>query len=259
METTLIPWHKKDLPARVMQREVTAAEEGSIPTLNDFPPWMLAEARAIARESRPLAFEYIHFYLAKRDRASELDFVEEVLRGAADAATWRVGDRFVFLEAMSEAKALDPAWLERFTPLEGERWYRVKPDMPDQLHSEIPGMIGMIQRGVRYWERPRVGFGTFLHGSPDRIEPVRVEDLAIAMRRWFARRLAWWAREYMARAQGPVAEAGLVQHGLNTDMATLDEDTLRAARGLAREAHAFGTRPDFALRAGFLGPDDWYA
>jgi hypothetical protein len=153
--------------------------------------------------------------------------------------------------------ALELRYLEALQDVEGEPWFRIKP-RPENHHSDSsPGAIGVLKRGVRYWQVAPEGLGNYPVSPEDieRLEPGRVES---SVRRWIAHRIAWWTREYLAQRGGGVTGDTILAAVPEVDRSKVTADARIAAEALAREAAAYGGSPEFPAQAGFLGPEDWY-
>jgi hypothetical protein len=242
---------------RIAKRQITPSDQGSIPTLNDLPAWMVDEARAIASESRLSAVRYLRFYVARHYLSSAEDFVEDVLEKGQDAATWQIRDCLCFPMERTYTTALEIQYLDILADEEGERWFRMKLRPTDDPSSWTPGAVGVLKRNVRYWHQLSDAVGAYSVAADD-IEPVAPADLPGCVRRWIAHRIAWWTRSYLQRHPDTITGADLITAVPDADPTRVTPDAWIAASALAREAAAFGSSPQFPHQAGFLGPDEWY-
>jgi hypothetical protein len=252
-------WTTGEVIQRVVKRDIPLSEQDSIATLNDLPGWMVEEAREIARESRVGAVRYLRFYVAAHRSSSAEDFVEDVLQNGQAAATWRIRDAlFVPHEPRHIIEVAVDRYVDGLAAVDGERWFRMRPKGAEHLSDYLPGMVGIVQRQTRYW-----------HVTPDRItrcplalaadvEAVDPAQLHGSIRRWIARRLAWWARAYLEQHRGHATCDGIIASASEPGGPEATADARVAATALAREAATHGDSTAFPLRAGFLGPDVWY-
>ncbi len=245
---------------RIVTRDVQPADEGSIATLNDLPPWMVEEARAIAKEARLDAVYYLRFHVRTHDGSNVEDFVQDVLRDGQDAHTWGIGDWLVAPCEAMPVTSVGAEMLQTLQVVEGERWFRLAPDLTKEPSDPSQGAVGVLRRGLRYWQHgPRIAGADLFSTEGAAIEPVPVEKLESSFRRWLARRMAWRARSYLASAGAAVAAPGIIDAIAAGHVGEVTRDAELAAMALAREVRAHGTEHDFGRRAGYLGPDSWYA
>lgn len=250
------PLSQDGVICRVIKRDILESERGTVSTFNELPAWMVEEARMVARESLVSAGRYLRFFVA-RDHASHAeDFIEEVLLKGEDAGTWRIQDCLVIPDEPIETTALEMHYVDSFQGMPGERWFRAKLKPTDDEYDYIPGVVGIVLRKTRYWGQVPPGFVRFRFAGPDDIEVVPPDRLESSVRRWIARRLAWWARAGLRRPA--VTGDELIAAVPEVDLSRVTPDARIAAAALAREAQAFGDSPSFPQQAGFLGPEEWY-
>ena len=251
-------WAKGALISQIVQRDILTSERNSIATFNDFPEPLLAEARAIARESRAVAVRYLQFYVEKQDNSSSADFVEEVLLGDRTPGLWRIRDCLACPHPLTLATVLERSYLDCLLEIQGERWFRVRPSPEDDRSDLTSGIVGVLRRNSRYWEVAPEGTGHYFIGAAH-LEGLDTDKPEGSIRRGIAHVLAWWARDYLADVGASVHEAALLASISGCDASTVTSDTRRAAAALGREAKAYLGSPQFPQLAGFLGPEEWYA
>jgi hypothetical protein len=244
--------------SQIVQRDILTSERGSVTTFNDLPEPLLAEARAIARESRAVAVRYLQFYVEKQDNSSSADFVEDVLLGDQAPGAWRIRDCLICPHPLTLATVLERPYLDCLLQIEGERWFRVRPSPEDHRSDLVPGIVGVLRRDSRYWEVAPDNTGQYFIGEAhlDRLSPGGLET---SVRRWIAHVLAWWARDYLADVGAHVREGELLASIPECDCSKVTPDARRAATALAREVSAYCGSQQFPQLAGFIGPDEWYA
>lgn len=251
-------WHSGETIKSIVKRDILLSERGSISTLNELPGWMIEEAREIARASTVSAVRYLRFYVATQRGSSAEDFIEDVLLKGQDARTWKISDCLCTPWPPAPLAATDiRRYLDVLKDTDGEHWFRLKPKAGDHPSDHLPGIIGVLQRGCRYWSPPPPGTGYYPVARSGDVESVPASLLASAIRRWIAHRLAWFAKEHLKR-RGEVTADGVIQAALDSEGAAVTADVQIAAAALAREAQAFGDSQSFPEQAGFLGPEDWY-
>jgi hypothetical protein len=237
---------------RYLGRALTAEERGAVPTLNDVTPAILREATVIAQASVVAATTYLQEVVKVADLDSAAEFVKEVVCGGGAAATWRVADRLCIPTvdlAVLLTRGTD-AILEPLLPVEGDRWWMFKPIANNWNHTSFCGAPGVIVRGARYWFRgPR--HTTYTSVQADDVTPV--SDLAIAVRRWIASRLAWNPRLRPAEARTSPAA---ICETFGVAMDAVSEDGRIVLDAVIRELAMEGSSP---APPGFRGPDEWYA
>lgn len=246
---------------RLVMRDVQPGEAGSVATLNDLPEWMLEEVRDIAREHRLGAVRYLKFYVKLHEPPNVEDFVEEVLRNGQDPQTWGTRDWLCILRDQTPLTCLHMSIkaLHAMSELEGERWFRFEPEPTKHLSDEAPGAIGVLRKQIRYWQHTRIVGVDYYSTNCGTIQPVPADQLESSFRRWIARRMAQWAKQYLVDAGAMVAAQGIIDAIAQGEQVEITRDAEIAAAALAREARAHGGEPDFVKRAGYLGPDSWYA
>lgn len=240
----------------ILGRELKSEEEGSFPNLNEFPPHLLTEARKIVAESgsRLLAFRFVKFYVGPGKVGEVKCFVEDVVAGDEEPSTWRRVDRY-YMPAEEFPQMLGLTVAEALGPLEhapGERWFRVtplrslwsgsgefsrpfvlQPSTEDEWHPPT-GAICQLRLGRKYLER--------------------IDDVAVAVRRWMASRVAWQFAQQGVKLTTD-ATVSDVMTALSVDV-PCSADAEIAIRGLLREERELGPSADTV--PGFRGPDEWY-
>jgi hypothetical protein len=212
-----------------------------IPTLNDVPPELVRELRGLERHdadsllARRLAAGREHQRLVPA-------FVDEVVHGGADAATWGRRDLLVVAdEGARDPLFMSADWLRRLVaPVVGERWVRLAvadaAEVERRADEPFWGSPGVLVRDAAYHFVPPPGAVTVVADGP--LE--RIADLEVALRRWIARRAAWRARRLgveLARVEtlapaGASNDARLALRGLAAE-ARLPFDPARQVRGFA--------------------------
>lgn len=253
----MIDWTGDENIHHIIKRDVPHTERWTIPTLNDLPDWMVEEARALARASSLSAVRYLRFYVATHYASSAEDFIEDVLLKGQDARTWHIRDCIYLPEEHTRATALEVRYLEMFNGIDGERWFRVPLKPTNHLSDWVVGMVGTVMRNTRYWETSPPGLVRYLFAKPDDVELVPAGRLHSSIRRWIARRLAWWTKVDLQQASAITGD-DLIAAVPEVDLSRVTPDARIAAAALAREAQAFGDSPRFPQQAGFLGPEEWY-
>jgi hypothetical protein len=250
-------WHSGETINSIVKRDILLSERGSIPALNDLPGWMIEEAREIARASIVSAVRYLRFYVETQRGSSAEDFIEDVLLKGQDARTWRISDCLCSPWPPTPLAATDTGrYLRVLKDIDGEHWFRLRLKAGDRPSDHSPGMIGVLQRGCRYWSTPPPDTGYYPVTRSDDLESVPTSLLASGIRRWIAHRLAWFARDRWQQS-GITAES-ILHVAFGTEAQRVTPDARIAGEALAREAHAFGDSPSFPQLAGFLGPEEWY-
>jgi hypothetical protein len=247
---------------KLLGRKLPAEERGTIVTLNELPEPLLDQARELARRSRLGAVELLQFYVVRSELDHVAAFVEEVIYGSEEPATWGWFDALCVPSIPVEDALVSDAEtiLTNLAAIEGERWWRIEPTRSEWEGSGATGAPGVVVRRVPY----------FWSGSPE-IDWIRlsdelvtpVPDVAIAVRRWIASRVAWDGR--VSRAAEQLVSVHTICSAMGIDEARLSADGRLALEGLAREmvASSAGSPsvcgddgPDGI--PGFRGPDDWY-
>lgn len=241
----------------IIGRKLLPEEQGSVPNLNEFPPHLLAEARKIYGEtkSRLLTFVFVHFYAGPGGFNDAKHFVEDVAVGGQEPAHWRC-EPLLCCPGVDASQALELSRSKVVTLLEGipgERWVRLVPQRASWDHTVFGGAPAVVNRSANYrWQSPKEVHALVLTGS-EAIETI--DDLATAVRRWIASRLAW----QLAWKPGGVAQS-VDTHALARILSEdkhLSADAEIAIRGLLREECELG--PSSEAVPGFRGPDEWYA
>jgi hypothetical protein len=140
--------------------------------------------------------------------------------------------------------------LDSLRDIDGERWLRLPPANPPSYQG-ILGAPGVLIRSVRYWWRRPAGLEAAVVSR--RLEQVGASDFPIAVKRWMATRIAWFARDYLANPSPTLV--GVVA-ALEGNVAEISADARSAISGLLRELKSLDGGQAPAL--GFRGPDEWY-
>lgn len=235
----------------LLGRELAPSDRGSIESLNDLPAELLAEASDLAKKSWPAAVRYLEFYVRRRDEV--MDFVEEVLVGGANAATWRIRDVVCYprLELSALCHITVREYVESLRSVEGERWYRIAVEA-QTTYSDDLGAPGVLVRDARYWWRPSGDEVGFASTAGRQIEYLPDGALPIAIRRWIASRLAWYFDKLILAGSTDWSQ---LLAAAQEAAAGVSGDAALALRGLSRELRAY---PTVTKSLGFRGPDDFY-
>ncbi|MBX3155261.1 MAG: hypothetical protein KF773_04620 [Deltaproteobacteria bacterium] len=227
----------------IVGRELEESERGSIETVNDVTEEVLGVMRAMWKLDRNATVSFVYFIVEAIGLGDATSFVEDVVVGGRDAATWRVADWVVSPRyAMPPAEVTTP-FFDSFEGIEGERWYRVTAD-------DDRGVVGVLRRNAKYARPARLDYRSVR--ACEYVDPSRV---LIAHRRWLARRLGGWARADVL-APGATIDSVLAKVPGLVDVANVTDDARIAAAALIREAAL--DAPTFVRDRGFLGPDGWY-
>jgi hypothetical protein len=237
----------------LLGRQLPAEAQGSVPTLNDLPPEMLAEARRLAKEARVLAVRYLTYHVARCDMDDAAEFTDDVLRGGGDAAKWRVRDLLCFakLDRSSLLAFSVEAFSARLQEVKGERWWRAVPTRAAWDYTGVAGAPAVLVRSAPYWWKSPAG--AVAARGVRAMEQVSDNQLSVAVRRWLASRMAWEAKAYLA--QGTPSVEGLVVALGGQEQPSADARV--AAQALVREASL--TAEAASAAPGFAGPDSWYS
>jgi hypothetical protein len=270
-----------------LERPVSESERGSIPTLNDVGGELLETLRGWPR---PYAMLYgphcLEFFVAEHEGVNWMQiegrflreqFVEDIYDRKAEPAEWKRGPAFFGLDRiMFELQSVDVASvISDLATVPGDRYYQMV------YAGGTLAEIGVIFADYRYWmtpnkSAPHVGPGRIVDlskmelrskdGKPmPEIRYVPESDLPVALRRWQALMFQRIAGEDYWAAGNPTAESlahrlmhfdqlGRPKENLGEHQPTAD--ALIAMRALIAEYRL--NSPDFAQRAGALGPDEWY-
>jgi hypothetical protein len=229
-------------------RSLSASDAGTVPSLNELPPELLAEARALAGRSRLAAVELLRFYVVRSDLDHTAAFVDEVLLAQQDAAGWGFQDMICVPQAKFPVVLTRsvPELLNQVKSIEGERWLRIEPALAAWDWSPLAGGPGVVVRAAPYWW---VGPDDSNWAALDREPAERIVDLSVGVRRWIASRVAWELR--MAKDVHTIEEACVA---LRISRSTMSRDSAVAIDGWLRERSI----PSSVRAPGFRGPDSWY-
>ena len=233
----------------------------SIATLNEASPAMIEDLRRLVPDGY-LINAYLRFHVVRYKMDNSEDFVKDVVIGGAEPSTWGFRDVFVHLEEPDRMFCLGLHWdllRDRFAATAGARWWRAC--VSSVANSEASwsgwGAIGMRIDHVPYWWRHPEGMmdSRCTDETGTLVEKVDDEAAPLALRRWIAFRIGWWAKDYLQRS-GPAATAEGILTAMDAGPSDLSADGRIALHALVREcASAFD--PERQVR-GFVGPDEWY-
>jgi hypothetical protein len=233
----------------------------SVPSLNDVQPSMVEDLRRLVSTPR-LINPYLRFHVVRYQLNQYEDFVRDVVVGGIAPSAWGFRDVLVQLDEPNRTFCLGLDWrqvLDRMAPIEGDRWWRamVRSAPSVNLSWSGWGAIGVRIDHVPYWWRHPPG----THAAPCSdeegvcIEHIDERDAPVALRRWIASRIWWWAEAYLREAGRDANEDGVLA-ALAPEPGSLSADARIALRALLREcASGFDPARD---ACGFVGPDDWY-
>jgi hypothetical protein len=246
----------EDTIESILGRKLKPEEEGSLPDLGKFPPHLLAEARKIFSESRSclLTFRFIKFYVGPGQVGDVKLFIEDVVAGGEEPATWRHGYRY-YLPAGEFPRMLGLTVSEALAPLRhapGERWFRVMPFRSLWSGSGESSPPFVLQPGNEEEWHPPEGAICESWGGREYLE--RIDDVDVAMRRWMASRVAWQLTHQGVTLPADATVAD-VMTALSVDV-PCSVDAEIAIRGLLREDRELGPSSDAV--PGFRGPDEWF-
>jgi hypothetical protein len=243
---------------RVLWSELPPEQRGAIPTLNDVPPDILAEARRLAQRSRGVAVDLLMFYVASADLGQLYDFVRDVVEGGEAPETWGVSD-VLCTQDISVEQALvggGAAVLGGLSAIEGERWWRMQPAGERWSNDDWPGAPGVLVKRVPYYWRSPTPAREFWH-SPGKgritIAKIEVAEIDLAVRRWLASRVAWKLHVMDSHELTSVEEVCAV---LGVEVDRVSTDGRLALTGMVHELTQIA--PGLRRFPGFDGPDDWY-
>lgn len=240
----------------ILGRKLRPEDEGSVPFLNLFPAHLLADARKIFKETKSvlLTSHFIDFYTGGGHLNEVKSFIEDVIVGDQEPGAWQRFDRLYF-SSVAFPDVLSSTVSEILAPLRdapGEHWVRQTPRHSHWSWSSSCGQPCVLHRSSDVeWKPPQSVFHLLIH-SHSGLE--QVNDVAAAVRRWMASRVAW---QLAQRGITLPADAALsdVMAALSVNIPT-SADAEIAIRGLLREEREFG--PSTEDVPGFRGPDEWY-
>lgn len=217
------------------------------PTLNDLGDEPLRELRELAATSRGRATSRLERMVPDVPLGTIADFMDQVVLGGADAATWGRGDRLCVPDLPPRLLLAQPveAILAPLAAVDGRRWLRMPARASEWDWSPFCGGPGVLVADAPYWwSGPDAANWT----DAAAIDLEEIGDLEVAVRRWIASRAAFDLRA-ATLPDTPAAIAAAV------GAAGLSPDGEVALAGLLRERGLDGA----ADRApGFRGPDEWY-
>jgi hypothetical protein len=245
----------------LLGRPIDAAARHSVQSLNDLSPSMLEELRRLSPSASAVNL-YLSFHVVHYHGQSE-DFVRDVVQGGADASSWGYRDLLVVVEETDEVTCTHMTWTDlvaHLEDIEGRRWCRL-PNGPAGIENRdawgaAGSAVGVLVCHVPYWWRcPRGRRLTTVSIGADL--PVQLDEAAarIEFRRWIARRMSWWARDYLSAHAPTVTEAGILD-AMGANDSSISRDAEIALGALVREC-ALPYHPDQDIR-GFMGPAGWY-
>jgi len=247
---------------QALHRQLSSDDHHSIATLNDVTQDMLADLRLLTTRSQIDA--YLAFYIVRYRSGDGDKFMREVVAGGADPRAWGRRNVFVHLEEPDERFCLHLDWASmeaRFAEAGGTRWWQARPvpasDVNQALHWSGWGAVGVRIDDVPYWWRhPKATMDSDCADDTGAlVEHLDDASARLALRRWIALRLSWWARRYLEEAGTAVVDNGLLAAvgGVRQELTT---DAAVAIRALVKEA-TLPYDPERDVR-GFMGPDTWY-
>ena len=244
-----------------LERTVGESERASIRNLNEVPDPLLQTMRA---SPRPIIWmrapRVLRFFVAVINEEQALSFADEVIAKGDSATGWRNGCALYFQsyssrDAHSVVVADLKASLEKVA---GERFFC-------RRGERLKGTIGVLVRNHRYWhctpfrnhEQENESYGV-IHAIPgEDLVKIEERDFECEMRRRMATDISVYTRlASTSECSVDSVIAGLRQHPGIGATAIPSNDGLISIRALVKEARSGS--PDFPLRAGFIGPDDWY-
>ena len=210
--------------------------------LNDVPESLLREARALADSGRAKEL------LMRRTSPESWDyldpFIEDVVLGGESAASWARGQVVVPDFSLVDQLRLDGA--ELLAPLGGGLAHRVTPSLDDwRSGASWVGAPALLLPDADYRYLPPDG--TSALGT---METEEVRDVAVALRRWIAARLARVAGSFDSLEAVAAGTAGVPA------LREWSRDAVIAASGLLRERREIGGERGGI--PGMRGPDEWY-
>lgn len=251
---------ERELIESYMGRSVSEAERASVPTLNDVDGALLATLRTWPR---PQAFMWgprcLRFFVNRSEGADLVGFIEAVHDGSVEPAHWERGDMFFSLVAgpyLHEIYKIGVSdVIADLAGIAGARYYR----------RSSAGSIGVLFSDFRYWMNPNASAPHTARSRAGVLEHLSDGDLPIALRRWQAARISWYASPTYWAVGTPTVES--LTHRIthffpfgrpkeNAESPNLSVDALVAMRALIAEFNL--KSPEFEKRAGTLGPDEWY-
>jgi hypothetical protein len=245
----------------VLGRAIDDSAFHSIPTLNDAPSFVIEDVRRLVPDGI-LINSYLRFYVARYKLNHYEGFVKDVVLGGADPSAWGFRDVFVHLEEPDRRFCLGIDWnvvRERFAATEGARWWRARFSTIANTEASWSGWgaIGMRIDHVPYWWRTPDGMMDSLCADETGplVEHIDEDAAPLALRRWIAFRLGWWAKDYL-KAAGPAATVEGILAAVGARSAEVSADGRIALHAFVREC-ALGFDPAHQVR-GFVGPDEWY-
>ncbi|MBK9035004.1 MAG: hypothetical protein IPL61_27700 [Myxococcales bacterium] len=233
---------------KALGRPLDPAQRSSVALLTSLARVQLGEAAALARRSKLMAVDYLQFHVQHSDLDASAQFIDEVLLGGADVATWGIRDVLLVATPPADAALVGGAagYLGAIvSACSSAAWVRIEPGLGEWMHDTC-GAPGPLVRNVNYtWTPPDGLEACWL--SDEVIETV--SEPAIGWRRWLAGRVAWQCKD---RASGASTfDAAKVQALASSP---ISDDGRIALRGLLQEV----ALPATGRAPGFRGPDDWY-
>jgi hypothetical protein len=229
-------------------RRLPEQEHRAIRSLNDVPSRIVQEAR---RLPTVLAHLFLRFYLPDTEHEFLPKFVEDVVVGAQDPASWRKGRFLVPVPPVAELMhvegpsvfgtlSLDPNPIWKRMPVSSEAW---------QTPELTTGAPGMVRPELDYHYVAPPNLLDFLLVPSLVLEDVG--EIRIAVRRWIASRVARHLSPDVAGRKFRDADSLIrtVFPGVSPT-----NDARVAVAALLRESELRGDGVP-----GFRGPDSWYA
>lgn len=232
----------------ILGSPLNAAAEHSVKSLNDVPRALVAAARPLSPVLRQFFFR---FYVAPSENDFLPAFIEEVVDCGADPMAWKRGRFLVPFPPVEQMLTLDVDSLlalvrEGVAPVV---WKRMAVSLQAWTAGDTTtGGPGVLRRDLDYHYAAPPDVLDFLVDRPLELE--EVGNLAVAVRRWMASRVA-----------RHLLQSGLVPHGKASELLAsvfpglrVSSDAVVSVEALLRETDRYR----FEGTPGFRGPDEWY-
>lgn len=237
---------------QILGHEIDPASDGTIRDLYDVPANLIAEARML--HSLMLSVRLLRHYTVANVWPWLTAFVDDVVDRGVELSGWLRGGILFPLFALETLVTLDvDKILSVLQPAKDEAWLQVVPNWDEWTIGEtVAGAPAVTRPELRYDWQPSDHVRRVL---PNGLENVRkVEDIAVATRRWIASQIAGRAARFGGVER--FADANSLFETMFPTVECLSEDALIATRGVLRESRALGPRETDI--PGFRGPAEWY-
>lgn len=228
----------------VLGRPLSPTDRGSIASLNDVPEALVAEARRLRSSSD--VQRLLEYYCGLAARPHLPDFIDKVILGNQPATLWRRGD--VLVPAPSLADQLCSTRDALLAPIGGHDGVRIVPD-------RSRWQSGTSWIGAPAKARPEADYRSAVPQGAVNLVTATLEpapDVAIAVRRWIASRIARCA----ATAAANAIDSLFASNPSLPPVERWSDDACVAAAALQREMREL---PQSQTEIpGFRGPDLWY-